>query len=1521
MATDEVYLLVLDESGTPDVNGTYIRLPPPLKPYTLRFQIEGTSSITRQGSLWVNIPEHGKEFHRENFREYKLAPDFSRALTIDIPIYTAGVYAFYSEYSKLPEWNPLSKAEANGDNGDQTRTPTFYICVSPVLAINGKPLELDGLALISAVSKWMGPLSNWEPQLARISDRGYNMVHFTPMMWRGESNSPYSIFSQLDFDPYIFPQGRHGIEVVSELVDKMEKKYNTLALTDIVWNHTANNTLWLHDHPEAGYNLKTAPWLESAYELDTSLLNFSKNLSRLGFPTELKKPADLFEVMEGIKAHCIGATRLWEYYVIDTERDTDAALLAWGAKKWKKIDIDPNLSFQKKALQLSEKGLTGTDRLGQRYRRTIDPEVAAGFIYSLFGEPPADDDEYDEKEAKVRTEIAKYLDEVNLALYKEYDTDAEEILEQLFNRIKYVRLDDHGPKQGPINAYSPLIETYFTRLPTNKRTSKFEKGELALANNGWIWNADPMVDFAGPASRAYLRREVIVWGDCVKLRYGKGPEDSLYLWQHMQKYTELMATIFHGFRIDNCHSTPIHVAEYLLDCARRKRPDLYVAAELFSGSEAKDYIFIQRLGINSLIREAMQAWGPGELSRLVHKHGGKPVGSFEQDHVKSESTGQGVRRVTASIIHALFADCTHDNETPAQKRVPEDTLPNGALVSMCSCATGSVMGYDDINPKLLDVVNETRYYNTDDAALRDHGIGWVKKILNNIHVEMGNKGYNETHVHHEGEYITVHRVHPKTREGYFLIAHTAFSGGTHRGDFNPVYLTDTKVEPILSVKLTVSNTENDRVNVFNDPEQIRGLPSKTVNLSPPAIRDEGNNTVVTVPDEFPPGSIILLKTWIPTLDTSLDLDSLAVKDADQAFQNVSLTDLNFILYRCDSEERDLSNGEIGVYNIPDFGPLVYAGLQGWWSILKGVIRNNDLGHPICQHLRSGTWALDYCVTRLEKLADKGFEGLRAPAAWLKERFEKVKKLPNFLVPRYFALVIQAAYDAAYDRAIELMGGNIKNGHEFVKSLAMVSIQMTGYMDSASLSPFKQTPCMAAGLPHFSSSYMRCWGRDIFISLRGLLIATRRYDAAKEHIVAFASVVKHGMIPNLLASGTKPRYNSRDSVWFFLQNIQDYTKLAPNGLSILEEKVKRRFLPFDDTYFVHDDPRAYSKESTIGEVIFECLQRHASGMSFREANAGPDLDSQMKWEGFQIDIQTDWKTGIIFGGSQWNCGTWMDKMGESERAGNKGVPGTPRDGAPVEITGLHYSALKWLDLLYKQGKIQWKGVEPTPGKVISWEAWAEKIKQNFEKCYYVPLDKGDDSWYDVNPKVVNRRGIYKDLYRSGKEYEDYQLRPNFPIAMTVAPDLFDPEHALGALKIADGALRGPTGMATLDPIDLNYRPFYINWDDNDDFATSKGRNYHQGPEWLWPTGFFLRAFLHFDLLRKKSPSERTETFQQIHRRIQKCKEMINESPWAGLTELTQKDGAFCGDSCPTQAWSASCLIDLFQDAAEVVASQS
>ena len=364
---------------------------------------------------------------------------------------------------------------------------------------------------------------------------------------------------------------------------------------------------------------------------------------------------------------------------------------------------------------------------------------------------------------------------------------------------------------------------------------------------------------------------------------------------------------------------------------------------------------------------------------------------------------------------------------------------------------------------------------------------------------------------------------------------------------------------------------------------------------------------------------------------------------------------------------------------------------------------------------------------------------------------------------------------------------------------------------------------------------------------------------------------------------------------------------------------RTSFPLDDEWVAHDSPKAYKAVSTIAEVVQEILQRHASSLHFREYNAGPNLDSQMSDKGFNIDIEVDWKTGFIHGGNEHNCGTWMDKMGESEKAGTKGVPGTPRDGSPVEIVGLLKSAVRWLSERSAAGKWAHKGVKATVGgkeKVVTFREWNDLLQKSFEKHYYVPADAAEDGQYVIKSELVARRGIYKDIYGTpaGRDRADYQLRANFPIAMTVAPELFDAKHALGALQSYRNHLLGPLGVKTLDPADPDYRGDYNNSDDSADWHVAKGRNYHQGPEWVWPLGYFLRAFLIFDSQVGGGRDDQQSSFHAVYARLAAHRTHIREDPWAGLPELTNAEGRYCHDSCDTQAWSSSTLLDALDDIA-------
>jgi len=253
---------------------------------------------------------------------------------------------------------------------------------------------------------------------------------------------------------------------------------------------------------------------------------------------------------------------------------------------------------------------------------------------------------------------------------------------------------------------------------------------------------------------------VIAWGDCVKLRYGPSPEANPWLWEYMTNYVSSLAKTFDGFRIDNCHSTPLEVGTRMLDAARVVRPDLYVCAELFTGNESTDLLFVRELGINSLIRESYNGWDPKEFSRLLYRHGlGKPIGSMggvcmtSTEEVPSP-TGKGPVRqalispLNGSLPHALLYDLTHDNESPMDKRSAEDALSTGALTTFSYSAIGSVKGFDDLYPRLLNLVRENRQYKITGTG-EESGIAKVKRILNKLHLEMVLSHYEEGHVHQE----------------------------------------------------------------------------------------------------------------------------------------------------------------------------------------------------------------------------------------------------------------------------------------------------------------------------------------------------------------------------------------------------------------------------------------------------------------------------------------------------------------------------------------------------------------------------------------------------------------------------------------------------------------------------------------------------------------------------------------------------------------------------------------------------
>jgi predicted glycogen debranching enzyme len=161
----------------------------------------------------------------------------------------------------------------------------------------------------------------------------------------------------------------------------------------------------------------------------------------------------------------------------------------------------------------------------------------------------------------------------------------------------------------------------------------------------------------------------------------------------------------------------------------------------------------------------------------------------------------------------------------------------------------------------------------------------------------------------------------------------------------------------------------------------------------------------------------------------------------------------------------------------------------------------------------------------------------------------------------------------------------------------------------------------AGYPWFTD-----WGRDTFISLRGLCLATGRLADARDILLAWANSVSEGMLPNLFPDhGAMPEYNSVDaSLWYAIAVHELLTACNGNG-GIVSAK----------------------DQCVFQAAILAILEGYSKGTRF-----GIRMDSD----------------GLLAAGERGVQLTWMDaKVGEWVV--------TPRAGKPVEIQALWLNALK------------------------------------------------------------------------------------------------------------------------------------------------------------------------------------------------------------------------------------------------------
>ncbi len=141
-------------------------------------------------------------------------------------------------------------------------------------------VPLDSICCQTVLAKSLGPFTEWKGRLQVAKESGYNMVHFTPVQDLGKSNSSYCLKDQFKLNRVFGSDGKiPTFSDLEELVDFMKTKWEVLSLTDLVFNHTANESPWIQEHPECGYNMINSPHLKPAYLLDRIFWHFSMEIA------------------------------------------------------------------------------------------------------------------------------------------------------------------------------------------------------------------------------------------------------------------------------------------------------------------------------------------------------------------------------------------------------------------------------------------------------------------------------------------------------------------------------------------------------------------------------------------------------------------------------------------------------------------------------------------------------------------------------------------------------------------------------------------------------------------------------------------------------------------------------------------------------------------------------------------------------------------------------------------------------------------------------------------------------------------------------------------------------------------------------------------------------------------------------------------------------------------------------------------------------------------------------------------
>ena len=196
----------------------------------------------------------------------------------------------------------------------------------------------------------------------------------------------------------------------------------------------------------AGYSPANTPHLTPALELDTAIIEFTSMMEEKGVPTHVSTEQDIDAIIDALGEH-VKTKKLWQFYVLDVEAEKVALVDAFSSNTvipWTGEDVSGKTEIQLAEIVRSSSLIQGIGTFASRYVAHVDGRVSAGLISAAFG------DLVNDIGALARA-WARVVDVLNVPLYEEWEDDTRTALGAIKCGLKYVHLEDHGPKVGKVS--------------------------------------------------------------------------------------------------------------------------------------------------------------------------------------------------------------------------------------------------------------------------------------------------------------------------------------------------------------------------------------------------------------------------------------------------------------------------------------------------------------------------------------------------------------------------------------------------------------------------------------------------------------------------------------------------------------------------------------------------------------------------------------------------------------------------------------------------------------------------------------------------------------------------------------------------------------------------------------------------------------------------------------------------------------------------------------------------------------